>query len=362
MNVEGLIASLQSIQKLNSFRYVFLWPPTPLRSCFGSRSIYFELTSPHSWDTKMPMPEDMSSVLSQYHPQARLFMFSIGSDQEVLSSEQLYGLRVSIPFSDDASLSTATSFNQLTQLLMQHNTIKALSLNVHLDDERPRKITTQDLSNDNSQDLRTIMSAPEGSHSVKPDPKILGVHLPLYSTDRLPALEELDILVGMYSLNREHCECLRQCMDWKKLKSLRIRPSKSLEFFRSFAGHLPRLQYLDFTYCYSPDYTQPCSDFITSLEMLKHLVIRSVVLDSKDRFWQKLVYAHGGQLQHLTICSIVEGYNAPIGQIRLCNFLGYFHRLTTLELDLHPGEGCCVACCDPTVRNQNPLPLRTCFR
>ena len=75
-------------------------------------------------------------------------------------------------------------------------------------------------------------------------PRVL--NLPLDPSDRLPTLHEL-IFSGnpnVYMFDREHCQLLRQCMDWSQLRCLDLGISCPLHFFEEFGGSLPKLESL----------------------------------------------------------------------------------------------------------------------
>ena len=316
------------------------------------------LTITHSWDSKATIPNQLLSALHQRHPSARFHLSCMQLDPESLSSSQLHGLRISIPCSDDVGLSVAAPFKQMMQLLRPESSIRALSIDVH-QDQRLRRLAVQEVQDIFPAYTRVALNGfvMTRSHAPRDDSASVvesdRVQLPILPSDQLPPLEELTIFARMYDLSQEHCESLRQCMDWTKLKRLRLSPSNPIHFFQAFTGHLPLLEDLDFTYRFledkkpwdgsdpplTPLQVMECKSFVTSLPMLTRLVIRCDTIDLAHSFWNAVALEHGRRLRHLTIRSRFEELDAPFQRHHLADYFACFQQLTTLEMTFRPSDG-----------------------
>lgn len=331
----------------------------------------------YSWELKTSIPDELLRALHEHQPRAHLSVACTRIDQTTFPLAQLRGLHVSIPCSDVITPASVAPFAELRQLLQQFGSIRALSIDVH-QDVKLRETVDRVLEDDFPRYTRTAMTGREMSNFMKADSIMCGasaptdeshkVQLPLHPMDRFAPLEQLSILARTYEFDHAHCVRLLQCMNWTKLRRLTLGPSNPSTFFKTFTDNLPLLESLSFSYQVS-EFHQPryitlpnypvldlsaCSGFITTLNMLKELVIRCSVLDFSDPFWHALAISHGERLQHLTLSSQFEGLDAPIYKSWMGDFLGCFTRLRTLDVALRPsdGNGTCARCKHSLVRER----------
>ncbi|KAF2831759.1 hypothetical protein CC86DRAFT_143063 [Ophiobolus disseminans] len=300
MNVQLLAACLRSIEKLHAF----------------------------SWGSEIPLPDDLLHALHRHHPDAQLCLSSRQFDQAALASSQLHRLSVSIPCFDLINPVSVAPFEQLRQILTNDSNIRRLSMDVHIDAE--------------------AHALPQGTYAARSTPDT--IQLRLEPTDRLPSLEELVIKPHTYYFAREHCTRLYQCMDWTKLKRLKLGTSNSVAFLLTFTGKLPHLEHLDFSFHFKPEAYSPyfdrdrlvsCCDFMTSLNMLTVLIVRCDAIDLSNIFWHLLATTHGKRLQQLSLRSCFDALEAPSYRLSIRGFLTAFQNLTRLEVDFPTWNGPC---------------------
>jgi hypothetical protein len=322
----------------------------------------------HSWDAETPLPSGLLTALCQCHPGAQICVSLKLSNHAAVSSSQLYRLSASIPCSDVSHPESLAPFEQLRYILVQSSSLRALTVDIYQDfalrqaaEEKVKRLkiltqrsaTVSQMSNMSRTLFPYYLVA---SNSLASLSTINKVQIPLVTADRLPPLEELEIKARTYMFDRVHCNLLHQCMDWKKLKRLRLGSSNLVAFFETFTGEIPHLQLLDFSYHSD---TQPyyhyngepslkeCSTFVSSLNMLRTLIIRCDLIDFTSSFWHKLTATHGDRLQSISLQACYEALEAPIYRGLLCSSLGPFNTLKTLELAMatsSPLYGVCNNC------------------
>lgn len=324
----------------------------------------------YSWDAEIPLPDSLLTALRQCHPGAQICVSLKLYDHAAVSSAQLYRLSASIPCSDVSHPESLAPFEQLRYILVQSSSLRALTVDIYQDfylrraaEEKVKrlKILAQrsapvlQLSNMSWTPFPDYLVASDSPASIN---TINKVQIPLVTTDRLPPLEELEIKARTYVFDRVHCKLLHQCMDWKKLKRLRLGSSYLVIFFEIFTGEIPHLQLLDFSYQsdtqrYYHYRGEPslkeCSTFVSSLNMLRTLIIRCDLVDFTSNFWHKLAATHGDRLQSLSLQARYEALDAPIYRGLLSNSLDSFNTLKTLELAMatsSPLYGVCNNCSD----------------
>jgi hypothetical protein len=256
---------------------------------------------------------------------------------------------------------SARLWKQLKQVLVQCHNLRALSLDTH-----PYANTTKTL-----QIIRPSLPMPEprATHDLPPTNK---VRLPLEPGDKLPTLNEFELRAKSYDLSAAHCKQMLECMDFTKLKRLRIGPSFSMRFFELFASKLPQLEELDFAYRspkileleelhfaypqphqYPPlivgDASQPavCAELLRSVRKLKILTVRYGTINIRDCLWRNLAKQHGHHLQRLSIQSSHGGIEVPYSEGDLSPLLSNFSVLNTLDLSfriVHPSSRYCDFC------------------
>jgi hypothetical protein len=308
-------------------------------------------------------PDDLLQAMQQHHPNAQLSIYSTDLNQPVVLTSQLRRLDVSIPWFYDFRSASIAPFEQLRRLLVQNSNVRALSINIHHDPtlrERALREEMEGLS-------QLTPSSMPGLDVVPHDPTIESntivatdvankIQIPLNSTDRLPPLELLSIESERYNLDLEHIGCLYICMDWTKLKRLKLGPSNPVAFFETFTGQTPLLEHLDISFHSNPSFTS-CSTFVASLNMLRELVIRCDLISQTRPFWPILARTHGDILEHLTLRSRYEGAEAhiwprPLWENSLGSFIRNFTSLRSLDITLRLDDGAqtrCQYCSHPLV-------------
>jgi hypothetical protein len=317
----------------------------------------------HSWETKIPFPDDMLHAMQQHHPTAQLSIYSTDLNQAVVLSSQLRRLDVSIPCSDDFRPASVAPFEQLRRLLVQNSNVRALSIKIHHDPalrERAEREEMEGLSQLTPNSIPGLDVVPHGptieSNTIVATDVANKIQIPLNSTDRLPPLELLSIESERYNLDLEHIGCLYICMDWTKLKRLKLGPSNPVAFFETFTGQAPLLEHLDISFHSNPSLTA-CSTFVASLNMLRELVIRCDLISQTRTFWPVLARTHGDVLEHLTLRSRYEGVEAhiwprPVWENSLGSFIRNFTSLRSLDITLRLDDGAqtrCRHCSHPLV-------------
>jgi hypothetical protein len=301
-------------------------------------------------------------------------------DQAVISSSQLHRLSISIPCSDIIVPKSVAPFKQLRDVLLQSPTLRALTVDVHLDldlreaaeeqveetifSEEAQYSTGQSYNESLARTPENIAACDEPSttHSVN------RIQIPLEPTDWVSSLEYLAVKARTYVFDHEHCINLQRCMDWTRLKQLTLGPPNPESFFKAFTSRLPQLEFLEISYHFVPTHRYPsldraclieCSRFISSLSKLKALTVRCDQLDLTQPFWHELAATHGERLQSLSVQPLHDRLEAPICQGAVFNLLRPFTALRTLNLatrlsPLAPGFSCkdCSAPCHAKVRMQ----------
>jgi hypothetical protein len=327
----------------------------------------------HSWYAKVPLPEEILAALHCHHPSAHLCVSARQSYLAALSSPQLRQLSISIPCSDTTNPDSFTLFEQLGRTVIQSHRLRALAIDFYQDFDLHQKAKTRE------EELKTLVPLscsalklgslsgtpfshfPVVSDMLYSSDTIAKVQIPLKPTDRLPPLEELEIKARTYIFDRLHCDLLHQCMDWTKLTRLRLGSPETKTFFEAFAGKVPRLEHLDFSYHSRTRMFYPfteqvplkeCSAFLSPLHTLKSLIIRCDMIDVWHGFWNDLAVTHGKHLQYLALKPRSGTLGAPTFRDSPATYLNYlysFTKLKTLDLALAiPSQSdTCDNCSEP---------------
>ncbi|KAH7357323.1 hypothetical protein BKA66DRAFT_473378 [Pyrenochaeta sp. MPI-SDFR-AT-0127] len=345
MNQKFLLVCLNNIQRLRSF----------------------------SWDSDLPLPDELLDTIHRRFPDAQLCTSLKSLDQPVLRSPQLYRLGISMPCSESDPGRKIRLWEQLKQALLQCRNLRTLSLDVHPElavqqehGKRPQNVHSS-LTIEPTRVQNGISSIKSPGTAVNDAALVLyplvteTVQLPLEPGDKLPTLQDFDIRANNYNLDAKHCTQLLDCMDWKRLKRLRLGPSDPKTFFEMFKYKVPQLEILEFTYSYEFRYHGPftayspkltaCADFIASITALKELVVRCDGINLQDRLWMALVEVHGEHLQSLSIKTRYQGIEAPECKGNLGDLLLCLSSLTTLNLALRASfsnSSMCSFCPSPT--------------
>jgi hypothetical protein len=286
------------------------------------------------------MPDELLHTLHRYHPTAQIQVSLTHLDQAIVTSEQLHSLSVSIPCSDVTNPDSLAPFEHLRHILLRSSNLRKLEVDVHLD-------------------VNLEKSADSMAHKPETD-TFTRIQIPLNHMDQMPPLEELAFNARTYDFDREHCNCLLHCMDWTKLKRLSLRPLNPIIFFETFTNSLPALEHLDIAYnspepsffSPAPDNLQDCSRFISSLCLLKTIIVRCDVIDLSQPFWRRLAATHGERLESLSLQPRHERYMQPIWQSAMPEFLGHFTVLKKLKITIwystYPIYVGCTRCMKPS--------------
>jgi hypothetical protein len=293
------------------------------------------------------MPDSLVAALHRYHPDAQIDVSSKHLDQAIVSSTLLRRLSVSIPCLDFTDPDLVAPFEHLRRILLRSPNLRTLVVDTH-------------------HDVNLLKAAVETTRSAEIT-TAQKIQIPLKQLDRLPALEELAFNARLYDFDREHCSHLLQCMDWSKLRTLTLRASNPTNFFDVFTGKIPVLEHLDITYHYWPRafYPHPphyywnrpnhpdipqdplgnCSEFVSSLNLLKTIIIRCDVVNLSLLFWRRLAAIHGERLESFSLQSRHELYEEPIWQHPVSDFLVHFTALRHLDLTiLYTSPGATLPC------------------
>jgi hypothetical protein len=293
----------------------------------------------HSWDSLVDMPNELLNALHRYHPTAQIQVSSTHLDQAIISSEQLRRLSVSIPCSDVTNPDSLAPFEHLRNIVLRSSNLRTLEVDVYLD-------------------VNLQKAASQKAYKIESD-TITRIQIPLKQVDQMPPLEELAFNARTYDFDREHCNCLLHCMDWTKLKRLILGPLNPVTFFETFTNSFPALEHLDIAYnslepsffSGTPDHLKDCSRFISSLCLLKTIIIRCDVIDLTQPFWRRLAASHGERLESLSMQPRHERYMQPIWQSAMPEFLSHFSVLKKLELAIWystpPTRASCSHCMKP---------------
>ncbi|KAF1842755.1 uncharacterized protein K460DRAFT_134131 [Cucurbitaria berberidis CBS 394.84] len=324
MNTELLAACLNSLERLSSF----------------------------NWDSKVPLPGGLLSILHERLPDVRLCATVNDLDQALLDSPQLHRLAVSLPDLDPTDHKKPVLWEQLKQILVHCHNLRRLMLDVHPDRTvRP----LPDLTIEGTQNSVVVESYTRwGYRGVSTDADITShrsreseknmVQIPLEPGDVLPTLEDLDIRAKTYNLDARHCAQLLHCMNWTRLRRLRLGPSDPKMFFETFKDKLPNLEVFEFTYIYENLHYTPydtytpklsaCAEFVASITVLKEFIVRCNTVNLKDSLWMSLAEVHGPHLERLSIQARYQDLEAPICNGNLGDLLACFSNLLALDLAL----------------------------
>ncbi|RMZ72424.1 hypothetical protein GMOD_00007406 [Pyrenophora seminiperda CCB06] len=188
-----------------------------------------------SWDTNIPIPENVLDVFHSAHPTARLHVTNTlrerkPMDRLLLSSPQLHSLEMSIYFDSVGVCPLVMGRSELQILkscLMQGNSVKVLRLGLEDAEKNLWGKKIRSLGVENWEDGPLNFHWQDG--------------------DRFPALEEW-AWTGLvqYVYSTQQLEMWRQCMDWTQLRVLDFgfMSLASLLPLELLAGHVPRLNCL----------------------------------------------------------------------------------------------------------------------
>lgn len=312
-----------------------------------------------SWECDINVPDILIEVLHRCFKDVRIGISAKSLDQAILSSPRLQRLSVSVAHTDPTSQGSHARWRQLKHVLLNCQSLRALTINAHLDSlGRTEPIVSRnEVTPGSKTSLWWHANATPSSHDSKPlhEESTEKTQLPLEAGDSLPSLEELDIRSNTYDLDVVHCALLLDCMDWSKLKRLSLGPSNPKSYFDVFRGQLPQLEALDFAYhfeylSFNDHYTSTltaCSAFVTSLPHLVELTIRCDGINFKDMFWSALVETHGDTLKSLSIQGHTPTSEAPFVKGEMNMFLACFEKLINLDLVLQtpfPRSNVCSFC------------------
>ncbi|CAO2656545.1 Nn.00g053480.m01.CDS01 [Neocucurbitaria sp. VM-36] len=205
-------------------------------------------------------------------------------DQALLVSPQLYRLAVSLPGLDITNHKSRSLWEQLKQILVHCRSLRSFTLDVHPDRTIP---PLTDTTEEYTRNLAIVENRPTPNGEFLAQFTKDTVEIPLEPGEQLPSLEEVDIRAKTYNLDARHCAQLLHCMNWRKLKRLRLGPSNPKTFFETFKDKLSQLESLELSYLYEYQYYTPyraytpklsaCADFVASITTLKELVSTNYV-------------------------------------------------------------------------------------
>lgn len=182
-----------------------------------------------SWAVNADLPERVISQLEKQWPSVKLIVSEydrMGTDTRILSSPLLHELTFGI-----------NNWKSGYEVQEQYSRLPKLR-EVLLESPQLKKL-----------DIRTQYSWlqrgiwPGHTTTFETRPRLL--NLPLQPSDRLPSLDELRFSGrDIYELDLEHCQLLKQCMNWSQLRTLDLGLSCPQHFFEEIGDKLVSLKSL----------------------------------------------------------------------------------------------------------------------
>lgn len=307
------------------------------------------LTVLSSWESNIILPAEILDTVHRRWPSAQLCATVKTLDQKLLRSSQLHRLSVSLPCVIADLQETMNLWRDLKNILLQCRALRALIIDVH-----PVHTEHQPSGGlDSSQTLSTDLTVPDlhadpsvaPPHNVSLSQKIIEiVQLPLVLGDKLPALECLEIRAKNYNLDLGHCSQLSQCIEFGRIKRLRLGPPFATSFCEILKDKVKQLDCLDFTYNYDYQHWAPsrsqrgalraCTAFIGSITALKEFIVRCDIVELNKPLWRVLAEVHGKCLRQFSILPHCLGHGGPQCRGDFRGLLSSLPGLTTLDLSL----------------------------
>lgn len=273
------------------------------------------------------MSHDLVKILARRHPKAALCATVTSFNHPLLISQQLRRLNVSIPRSNVDEFASNQCFWQLREAILSLPNLRSLTVDVH---QAPKLIDkAASVLRQPGQNHYWTETRDAGAYStVDPTLNIYKVQIPFQPTDKIPPLEELNIEATTYDFDEQHCSVLLDCIDWTKIKRLKLGTSNSQLLFEYLLGCLPQLQCLDFAakstgveHRRLPGYYRKTnlhaySRFLRSIVSLRELTVRCDLIDFADEFWAHL----SEDLESLSILPRVDGLDCPQIQPRVFEY------------------------------------------
>ncbi|KAL6711789.1 hypothetical protein ACN47E_002832 [Coniothyrium glycines] len=291
-----------------------------------------------SWDSDVQVPSTLLQSLRHDLPCARIYASLRNLDHNILRLPNLYRLDISIHHSETPLDLSRQRWKQLRNLILSSRNLRILSIDTHLETvTKPHQYP----SLKDTQLNPLLESSGQSSYIYNKF-----IQLPLEIGDMIPPLEDFQIRAKRYNLDIKHCSRLLKCMDWTKLKRLRIETTYPDIFFRLFQGRLSQLKTLDFA-CFNHDQLRretqepealylECSYFIQGIDNLEELTVRCDVLDVRYSFWSCLIGAQWRPLKHLSILPRLDDSDSPMWVGNFGSVLSSLQNLVTLNVDMEP--------------------------
>jgi hypothetical protein len=171
----------------------------------------------------------------------------------------------------------------------------------------------------------------------------------LRSDDVMPALEEFTLVTNWYRLSKAHCQELRACADWSKLRKLDLGRDSPLNFLIALTGTVPNLKSFRFgcgywwshgRWPFSPPQNHDIQSFVDAIDGLEEMV----VLADEEGIWSSIqsgfLEKHGPTLKryHVAVSPSPLPSQSPLpalNQEMICKLAETSPGLEDLAFQLH---------------------------